>query len=359
MRMTLFRSAAPVFTHVVAALSLTACGERTYSQPSDTSGRSAAAKQPVIDAQELRSPCEWLTAEELSTHLGPPSGEPYRVNDAESARPDATGPACAYPLRIEQGEVHLAVQVDPRGAPEFSAGSDMMASVVANELLALDNELGLPANGPAPEEDKPPRWDDEFGFPGERVYRVGHIAIRFGDRSRTLRMDRLEPLAEVIRGKMADKPFLNPERSDRMWEGARDPCQLLSRAEVEAVVGPLSSDQYRSAEASALADGNGVSCAYLAQGHRALVITPTWVDGKESFAMVGGTGKLLRSRLGGADEGDLLDGPWDQATLGLDAAVHFLAKDRMIGFTYRTSSADLEGVAKLATTAIPRLVSAQ
>lgn len=332
-------------------LGLAACAERGDPPPEQAATQNI--KQPAMDAQELRSPCQWLTAEELTAHLGPPAGEPYQANSAESARPDATGPACVYPLTLADGELHLAVQVDPRGVPEVASAMEMMEGIVASELQALGPEFAAPP----PTAPQPTAWDDVFGFPGERTYRMGHIAILFGDRSRRLRMDRLDGLAEVIRGKIADKPIFNPDRSDTLMEGMRDPCQLLSRAEAEAVLGPLSNDPYRSAKASALADGNGISCAYRAPGHRALVITPEWFDGKESFMMVGGAGKLFRSKVGGADEGDLLEGPWDQATLGMDGAAHFLASDRMLGITYRTSTADLEGVAKLATAAIPRLLS--
>jgi hypothetical protein len=65
------------------------------------------------------------------------------------------------------------------------------------------------------------------------------------------------------------------------------------------------------------------------------------------FEMAGG--------VGGADDGDALDGPWDQATAGTTGALYFLKGDRMLEIVYKTSSTDVRGVAKLAASAIGRL----
>ena len=130
---------------------------------------------------------------------------------------------------------------------------------------------------------------------------------------------------------------------------------MLTRAEAEAVLGRLLVEPYRSVENGAIATANGPSCSFYTAGHRALILTPTYVDGKMMFDMAGGIGGLIRSATGGADEGDLLDGPWDQATRGSSGSLYFLKGDKMLEIRYQTSLADAEGAATLARTAIGRL----
>jgi hypothetical protein len=269
------------------------------------------------------------------------------VLDAENVREDDSGRACAYPVRVEGGITYVSVEVDPEGAMDIFIANDTMVGVVAREQGQEEPvDVKSTQNG----------WDDIDAVPGERAWRIGHLAVRIGDRSGRFPEEKFTQLALLVRGKMADKPFLNTEPNGKIFVRTdRNPCGLLTRAEAEAVLGPLAVDPYTSFKSSALADQDGEGCTYYSTGHKALVVEPTWADGKEQFGWVVGIGSRLRSGIGGADKGDLIDGPWEQATAGIDGALYFLEADVMLKVVYRTSATDIEGAAKLATIAMPRL----
>lgn len=308
----------------------------------------AVEKKPrvAIDTQELKAPCDWLTREAVAEVLGPLAGEPYRVMDAENVRPDATGLACAYRVTTDRGVAEIAVQMDPNGAPELETATDVMAGVLSKERP----DLVAPKDAKRTE-----GWDFVDWVAGERIHRVGHVAIRTHDRSSLVKDTGHDRIAVLLREKIADRPFVNPGSDANAAGSAPDPCDLLTRAEAEAVLGPLVVAPYRSLKSSALADGHGPSCTYYTQQHRTLVVYPTYYDGKERFQMAAGLGSLMRSGIGGADEGDLLDGPWESATAGPGGALLFLQGDTLLQIIYKTSSTDIAGAAKLAALAMPRL----
>jgi hypothetical protein len=130
---------------------------------------------------------------------------------------------------------------------------------------------------------------------------------------------------------------------------------LLTRTEAESVLGKLLVAPFPSGETSPLADSAGTACTYYTAGHHAFVISPTRSEGKTLFGMVRGGSGLVRSTVGGADQGDLLEGPWDDATEGPAGSVYFLKGDAMIEVSYRASSTDLEGATRLARLAVARL----
>lgn len=325
---------------VTALLIASACSDRDE-------GRTPKTARPVVAVQEVRAPCDWLTPDEVAEHLGDLAGEPWRALTAASVRADAGGSACAYPVSSKRGIAEVAIQVDLEGAPEHELAQALIADVVAPDMATAGIEA-------APEVKPADGWDTATWSAGERVYRIGHVAVRIGDRSSVTREESLDRLAKRLRDKMVDKPFAN-SLSDAAAEGrAPDPCELITRAEAEVVLGPLIVAPYRSLKKSPLAHGDGWSCTYFAAGHRTLVVYPTYRDGKESFEMSAGLGSLVRSNLGGADEADLRDGPWDSAAMGTAGELNVLSGDTLLEITYRTSATDLEGATRLAAIAMPR-----
>jgi hypothetical protein len=89
------------------------------------------------------------------------------------------------------------------------------------------------------------------------------------------------------------------------------------------------------------------------------VVTPTWTRGKQAFQISRGVGTLVTSVAADPDRetADTLDGPWDDALLGLDGALAFLKGDRLLEIGYLTSSTDAAGAVKLARVALGRLAS--
>ena len=307
-------------------------------------------KRPAIQTQALRNPCDWVPKEQVAQVLGPLTGEPTLGANAESPRPDNEGSACVYPFKGANGEAQqLAVQVDLSGSAEFEQAMGMMGAMFAREMN--DGKPGKPAA-----EKKIEGWDAMNGLPTMMVWRVGHVAVQIGGDTIFMPREKLAAVAALVRDGMQDIPFASRGADPNAAGPAPDPCALVTRAEAEAVIGPLTVEPFRSAENSALADGTGSTCTYYSAGHRALLVTPTWADAQPIFDMVGGVSGAIRQQAGGSDEGEILDGPWDQSsTSAARGTAYFLKGDKMIEIEFRTSTTDLQGAAKLARAAIARL----
>jgi hypothetical protein len=296
-------------------------------------------------------PCDALPVAEVEKILGKLAAPPVVAYSARNRRPDSDGAACLYKVATQSGAPkEVALQIDPYGAPELSQAMDMLGEIFAA------------AGGSAPPPEEPVAkqrqdgWDGVEAVPEIAAYRVGHIAIHIGDEPFYLRSEQSEALAKAAFGRLKDLP-VSPRGYDSADAGpAPDPCKLLTRAEAEAVLGKLIVEPYRSLKQSAIADTAGESCAYYTAGHRALVLTPDWSDGQMLFDMAGGVGSLIRSAAGGADKGELLEGPWDESTSSAaTGSLYFLKDDKMLEVTYLISSTDIEGATKLARAAVERL----
>jgi hypothetical protein len=308
-------------------------------------------KRPAIQTQAYLSPCEWVPKEQVAEVLGALAGEPELGRSAESPRPDDEGHACVYPFTGRNGQAsRLAIEVDPSGSAEFEQAMGMMGAMFAREL----ND-GKPVKSGAPEK-RTDGWDAVNALPTMSVWRVGHIAVQVGGDTFFIPREKIGQIAALVRDRVKDVPFAAPGADPNGAGPAPDPCSLLSRAEVETVIGPLTVEPFRSAENSALADGSGATCAYYTAGHRALLVTPTWSDAQQTFDMVGGVSGVIRKQVGGADNAEALDGPWDQSsTSAARGTAYFLKDDKMVEIEFRTSATDLAGAAKLARLAVTRL----
>lgn len=338
-------------TTIVAAVlgTLTACNGDSSTASNAANAQSSAVARRVVKSQEVAFPCEWVPAADVEQILGEFPRAPRRGFSAKTPRPDGEGAACLYPVKTPSGEVEeVAVQVDLYGAAEFESAMGMLGTMFSAELNPGQPESKAP-------EKRTDGWDYVSALPGVAVWRIGHVAIQIGDENLHVAHEKLDRIALAYRERIADLPFAMPGANPNSIVDALDPCALLTRADAEAVLGKLVVEPYRSAENSAIAEGDGPSCSYYAEGHRALIVTPTWSDGAMMFDMAGGIGGLVRSGVGGADDADLLDGPWDKATGGTSGSLYFLKGDKLLEMIYRTSSTDIDGAAKLARAAVGRL----
>jgi hypothetical protein len=134
----------------------------------------------------------------------------------------------------------------------------------------------------------------------------------------------------------------------------KDPCNLLTRAEAETVLGPLAMDPYRSSSNwPPLAHGQGYACSYYTAGHHVLTVAPTWQGGAESFKIEKGIGGLVG--LVAPQESVVMKGPWDKTQIGGSGALVFLKGDQLLEVHYRTSRATRGDAIKLAAIAMPKL----
>ena len=66
-----------------------------------------------------------------------------------------------------------------------------------------------------------------------------------------------------------------------------------------------------------------------------------------------------RDQDGGPAAADTLEGPWDEAVLGVDGSPTFLVGERLVRISHATSSIDATQVLRLARTAVARLASSR
>jgi hypothetical protein len=162
-------------------------------------------------------------------------------------------------------------------------------------------------------------------------------------------------LVTTMLDRIADLPFVLNQEDATVPERDPDPCRLITRAEAEAVLGPLIVAPYRSRKATALAYGSGGSCSYYSAHHRALVLTPKESHGAQLFGMLGGAEAKVARQLHTPGSVDAATGDWDQMSMGVDGALHALKGDKMLSVQFITSPADQTATAKLLALALPRL----
>jgi hypothetical protein len=339
------RTTAIALTSAALSLGIVACnrGDKTASADKK-SGATSSASAPKV--QTNRAPCDWISRADAEKALGEPlTADPVRARSAENPVPQADGDGCLYQLKsasaFSEGKVAIQVVIDDAGAIQagFSGVPDIEAVFKSKESHGDSVVDG--------------RWDYESGLPGGiAMLRKGRIVIQvfaFG------KSDEGKALAAAILDGIPDIPFANDPADPNARSEDPDPCSLITRAEAEAELGPLTMAPYRSRESSAIAHGNGSSCSYYTGKHRALVVTPTYSGGSTQYKMMAGVGNMVSSVLGGAKAPDTLEGPWDQISTGSTGALTFLKGDKMVEMQYKSSPADYAHAVKLARAAAARL----
>ena len=348
----------------VVACGSDAGGQADGSSSNDDASAPADATRPPFElAQAPDDPCEWLPAEEVEGILGSFSAPPVRVRPGQNPTPDAYGTGCLYTLAVQPqlgtGTVTLSVALHGGEAADLvSAASASLFGAAPGSTAAADSAAASSA------------WDHQTRLGTTYLARIGHIGVQVDRGSFEIPDEKARQLAAAARDKMADRPFANPV--DPMLDSIRilagspaepppqgpDPCALLTRAEAEAVLGPLTVPPYRSAGNSPLFDAYGDSCSYFTgKGHRALTIMPVWSQGQMTFRMAAGMGGMAASATG-VDEhlaADTLEGPWDDVMQDMHGTLRFLKGDRLLEVTWVSSSTDRAGALRLAATAVGRL----
>ena len=368
---------APRLAVVAVLIAIAACGSPGGDRAS-AGGAAAPAGDPpptadpppaaVKTANKPDDACGWIPVAEVERIIGTLEGQPR-----------AAGNECTYPLaeksaaftrmielRRKMREIDgikgrdgedrdfdslVRVTVDPKGG---SIVGDL-ATAAVGKMFA--RELGQPSSAAAKKAAPPPGWDSASGMPYTWIGRVGHVSISVFSPPEITRERQIE-LAAHVRDRIPDLPFAaeNTYQVLSLGGGDRNPCSLLTRAEAEAVLGPLVVDPYRAVEDTPFAYDKGKACAYFTPGHRAFIITPEWSDGASTFNIGGGIGALVGAVA--PLEKAAIEGPWDKGRVdGMTGALMFLKGDRYLRVDYLTAAADRGGALKLAAQAMQRLGS--
>ena len=353
---------------VLCSLAAAGCGGDAGGQASSSASNSNASapaddRPPFELAQAPADPCQWLSPDEVQAILGSFSAPPVRVRPGQNPTPDAYGTGCLYTLAMQPqmgtGTVTLSVSLAGGEA------ADLVSNAAASMFGAAPTPVGADTGAAAS-----PGWDHQTRLGTTYLARIGHIGVQVDRGSFEISDAKARQLAATARDKMADRPFANPVdpmldsilaaagSSARQPPQGPDPCALLTRAEAEAVLGPLTVPPYRSAGGTPLWDANGDSCSYFTgNGHRALTIMPTWSQGQMTFKMAAGMGGL-GANVSGVDAGlaaDTLEGPWDDAMQDMHGLLRFLKGDKMLEVSWVASSTDRAGALRLAAAAVGRL----
>ena len=370
-----------VVSAIAVAITVQACGGGTPEAGSSDAGAAppaqaerAAPKVTVRTADVPADPCGWISAAEVEAAVGP------------LAEPPARGDGCRYVMTVppeiaEERRKHVeriaAFQAKFKTeVPTFhgkmanfqSNPKSYAVSVSVDVAGEMAGEIGLNAGmahlaremGGRPQKAAPPEgWDSVGGLPYGFSGRVGHVRVSVQADAPDVPREVMQRLAAAVRDRIPDLPFKtdNPYQVIQFGASDKNPCDLLPRAEAEAVLGPLVVEPYRASSQHpplALAEGHG--CSYYAKGHRVFSIVPTWNGGDETFNIEAGVGGLLGQVL--PQELVVFKGPWDKAQPSRGSgALLFLKGERLLEVHYMGSSTDRGGAVKLAAAAMRRLAA--
>lgn len=227
-------------TALLALAALSACGEQKPAASSkDATDSSANTSAVAATAPETKNPCALLTANEAEAALGPLAGPPFRAN--ENGTPNPNGDTCRFETAAFRA-VDLQVEWND-GGRSFKI-MNMVSGVVSNGGLkgVFKTQEGTTITG---------EWDEarlnnccEFlALRGEQL-----VKIAFGASRATV--EQAAKLADAAVQRL-DKPLdidatagaKEAEAHAALRPKPRPVCELMTRAEVEAVTGAtLSAD---------------------------------------------------------------------------------------------------------------------
>ena len=363
----------------VVSLSLTraACGRRepAAANPAQQRPNAAAAahenttrssdtwKPSIRTASIPADPCDWIPVAEVEELMGKLAEPPRQEDDG-----------CRYTLAMpesvaEKRQQANAMREKMREKFRQAFGDRATEPEQPNPILDTESDprtyaviITVDVSGQGAGDTEKVEgtaaaagWDEarpgSYRFTG----RAGHIWITVAGKAPDVPREQIPALAARVRDRIPNLPFAvtNPYQVIQSTDG--DPCSLLTRAEAEAVLGPLAIEPYRaSSEWPPHAHGKGHACAYYTPGHRVFVLSPEWEGGAQSFKIEKGIGGLVAAVAG--QESVVIKGPWDQAHIsGTSGALLFLKGDRLLQVYYRTSRATRGDAVKLAALAMRRL----
>ena len=320
------------------------CGsdeERVSQKATTDEAHAAESPKATIAAPD---PCEMIPVAEIERLVGPIEGRPKRE-----------GKGCWYAV--------------PADAPKPESGKAGGATFDPDRLMPFEDprrgllvEVDLVATPLASGTAEAKGGWDAVGSPGARsrfTGRIGHVTVGVVQNRLGLPVDTLAALAARVRDRIPDRPLAYPNaRASASVPPDHDPCSVLSAAEAEEVLGKLAAPPYRTHEGSPLADPAGVSCGYFTAGHRVLVLTPEWAYGQLTLNAER-MGSNIVSQVADISDivADTLEGPWDDAVVGLSGDLIFTKGARSLSIGYRMSSTDAAGAIRLAGPALKRLAA--
>ncbi len=230
-------------------------------------------------------PCTLLSRTEAEQVLGPLRHDPYRADGSGAPAPD--GSSCRYETQTGR---HLSMEVSFDGA-RIGMRAIGLGAQIASPVFGSDSaQLGAVRG----------HWDEAHLMPGHLMARKGdamvdmdYMGSRAGlpgaARLADLALDRIGsplPYDGAAAARSAPGPLVAP----------RDPCTLVARGDVEAIIGKLASDP--------TPDSDQGGCTYTLAGNRGLGgqevrLEVQWTGGFAALEMSRSTAAIVQQHVGG------------------------------------------------------------
>jgi hypothetical protein len=377
------------YLHASAILLAIGCGgggNTDSGTPADGQAQavqaSAGGAAQVETAQWPADPCAWITVAEVEAVIGPLTGPPRRfeqggclypipMNEETAKRREAArklGEIAKEWAKREGSTIDTSMNRPPPDPAFVVQVSVDVHNVGERALRAVENiaALMLETDSVGDSRAANAEWDYSqspiaFGLAGF-MGRVGELTVTVLPQGTTFTQESIEALAAAVRDKVPDRPFASEQPYTGGTPTGRDPCSLVTAAEAQAVLGPLTAPPYRTRENNTNPYPAGETCAYRTARHRVLRIRPIWSEGQFELKLVRGVGGLMGAILPGnaPEAADTIEGPWEEAAWDNSTGdLLFRVGDRALQVSFGTSSTDARGALKLVPTALERLKSAK
>jgi hypothetical protein len=269
---------------LVAVLGLAACmkdQQARFARMVDSLQRTGAARAGGASSGD---PCTLLSRAEAEQVLGPLRHDPYRTDG--SGAPDPDGSTCRYETQAGR---HLSMEVSFDGA-RIGMRAIGLGAQIASPVFGSDSaQLGAVRG----------HWDEVHLIPGHLMARKGdamvdmdYMGSRAGlpgaARLADLALDRIGsplPYDGAAAARTAPGPLVTP----------RDPCSLVARGDVEAIMGKLANDP--------VSDPDQSGCTYTLAASRGLGgqevhLEVQWRDGFAALESARSTAALVQQHVG-------------------------------------------------------------
>jgi hypothetical protein len=238
-------------------------------------------------------PCTLVSRTEAEQILGALRHDPYRVDG--SGDPASGGSACRYEAQTGR---HLVVDVNFEGAA-IGMRAIGLGVQIASPVFGVDSAQLASLHG---------QWDEAHLLPGHLMARKGDAMVDVGYEGSRAGLAGAARVADIALGRLGAPLPYDGAAAARTAPGPlvtpRDPCALVSRADVEAIIGALASDP--------VSDGSQTSCTYTLAARRGLggqevQLTVQWRDGFAALEGARSTAAIVQRQVGGVPPGGARD----------------------------------------------------
>lgn len=260
-------------------------------------------------------PCSLVSQAEMEELIGPLGEPPYRVKDR---RPDPAGDACMYRAKDLRT---VTVQVDWEDGEQYFRTFAAVGGTVEG-LLGTGDPAGDTLSG---------AWDDAVTPFGQFIAVKGRTSVHvdvLGSRLDQIGAAKVASIA--LRRKDAPLPYDGSVAARKHASPpVRDPCSLVTRAEVEAAMGPL--------EAAPEASDDKSTCSFGPPHNRVLEVQ--WADGFYALAFerkaTGMASKVMRLDPSKGDPSLSTDvagesEPWEERTTLIGGQIVVVKRDVLL-----------------------------